>query len=256
MPGRPRPLPPSLPFPVFTTTESRRAGVLPSLLRARDVRAIDRGIWARVGHQVEEVDIVEALCRRDEDCFAMGLTAARLWGIPVPGVLSEQVISSPGRPRRARGRSVRRPGDRSVDARIHLADRAGTRHGTALVRWSRSEADPVRLGSRPAVRLTSRVRTLLDLAGLLREDALVAIRDHLVRRPRPVFEGRAEPFASVEEIRSAADAFHGRGARTLRSAMAKVRVGSDSPAETWLRLALVADGLPEPLANARASGTV
>lgn len=214
------------------------------------------GIWALVAHEVEEVDIVEALCRRDEDCFAMGLTAARLLGFPVPSTLNEQVVIAPARPRRVLGSVVRRPEGRRVDARIHLATFAGTRHGTALVRWSRSGAEQFQMRSRPAVRLTSRVRTLLDLAGLLDEDDLVAIGDHLVRRPRAVFEGRDEPFMTVEELRDEAAAFHGRGARTLRSAVAKVRVGSDSPAETRLRLALMAAGLPEPQANVRASASV
>lgn len=253
MPGRPRPLPDALPFPVFTTVEARRAGVPASRLRAADLRSVDRGLWARISHPVTEADIVAALCRCDSDVFATGLTAARLWKIPLPGALDDEAVPSPRPPRIERGRLTYRPGGRSVDTRIHLASPNAFRQGTALIRWSQLDVDPVTLGTMPAVRLTSRARTLLDLAGLLQPEALVAIGDHLVRRPREEFEGRSEPFMTLPELRRMADDFHGRGARKLREAVDRVRVSADSPAETQLRLAVVAAGLPEPRANERAT---
>lgn len=254
MPGRPRPLPSSLSFPVFTALEARRVGLPSSRLRAADVRALDRGLWARVGQSVTEADIVAALCRRDDEVFAMGLTAARLWGIPLPGILDEGVVSAPVAPRRVKGKLVYRPRGRSVDRRIHLAapGARSPRQGTALVRWSHLDVEPVPLEAMPTVRITTRLRTLLDLAGLLRPEALVAIGDHLVRRPRPEFEKRSVPFATVAELEEAAERFRGRGALKLREAVSRVRVSADSPAETRLRLAVVAAGLPEPLANERA----
>lgn len=254
MPGRPRPLPPSLPYPVFTTTEARRAGVSASRLRATDLRSLDRGLWARVDAQVTEADIVAALCRRDGDVFAAGLTAARLWGLPLPGTLADEVVRAPLPARRLGGKSVYRPRGRAVDTRVHLAAAVVPRRETALVRWSHLDAVPVALEKMPSVLATTRVRTLLDLSSLLRPDALVAIGDHLVRHPRLEFEGRSHPYATCEELTGIAEGFHGRGAHRFREAVARVRVGSDSPAETRLRLAVVAAGLPEPLANVRASG--
>lgn len=124
------------------------------------------------------------------------------------------------------------------------------------MRWSRLEITPMSLDHQPAVQVTSRIRTLVDLSGVLRHEALVAIGDHLVRQPRPEYEGRSVPYAALEELLEAASSFHGRGARRLQAAVAQVRRDSDSPAETTLRLALVRAGLPEPLANVRPVGGV
>ena len=98
------------------------------------------------------------------------------------------------------------------------------------------------LDHQPAVQVTSRIRTLIDLSGVLRLEGLVAIGDHLVRQPRPEYEGRSVPYARLEEL--------------LEAAVAQVRRDSDSPAETTLRLAPVRAGLPEPLANVRPVGGV
>ncbi|MDV3296083.1 MAG: hypothetical protein LOY01_09745, partial [Brachybacterium paraconglomeratum] len=79
-----------------------------------------------------------------------------------------------------------------------------------------------RRGKLPTVRLTSRMRTFLDLGAQISVDALVAIGDHLVRRPRPQFEGRAEPYVTLSELRAAVNMYRGRGARRLREAVAQV----------------------------------
>lgn len=89
----------------------------------------------------------------------------------------------------------------------------------------------------------------MDLAAMLTLDQLVVIGDHLVRRPRPWFENRSRPYATIEHLKAAAAQYSGRGARTLRAAADLVRMSSDSPSETRLRLAFVRAGLPEPLAN-------
>lgn len=57
---------------------------------------------------------------------------------------------------------------------------------------------------------------------------------------------------TIEELTDEANRFTGRGAPTAGAAISQVRVGSDSPAETRLRLAFLRTGLPEPLVNARA----
>src|SRR5699024_1088131 len=101
------------------------------------------------------------------------------------------------------------------------------------------------------VPLTSRIRTLLDLGSVLQPEALTVIGDHLVRRPRPRFEGRTQPFATIEQLQAAAEEHTGRGVRAVRAAMKMVRMSSDSPAETRLRLAFLRAGLPEPVANSR-----
>lgn len=102
------------------------------------------------------------------------------------------------------------------------------------------------------VRTTSRPRTLLDLAGdtvSFSMDDLVVIGDHLVRIPRWRFEQRSKPFATIDELQQLAELHRGRGARRLRRALELVVVGSDSPAETRLRLAILRTNLPAPQAN-------
>lgn len=64
---------------------------------------------------------------------------------------------------------------------------------------------------------------------------LVTAGDHLVRTGR----------CSVDQLRAAAAAWSGRGARAARRAAALVRERVDSPRESELRLCLVLAGLPE-----------
>lgn len=256
MPSRPRPLPRDLPFAAFTTEEAAGLDVSSARLRASDLRSVARALWARRDLPLTELDIVAAYCRRDPTVFAAGLTAARLWKFPLPGSLGEEVVE-PVRPTgRRSGRSVYRPRGNAVDTRIHLATAGVRRRETALLRWSLLPLEPILLDSDSGVRITSRIRTYLDLGNTLRQDALVVIGDHLVRRPRSRFEGRDEPYTTCVDLADAAMRFSGRGARTLRRAVDQVRTSSDSPAETRLRLAFVAAGLPEPLANVRISGPV
>lgn len=75
---------------------------------------------------------------------------------------------------------------------------------------------------------------------------LVSVGDHLVRRPRPAFERRWEPWCELRELEEVCT---GRHAPALRDAVRRVRVGSDSPMETLLRLAFEDAGLPPPLLN-------
>lgn len=97
------------------------------------------------------------------------------------------------------------------------------------------------------VRLSSRARTWRDLAGSLSHYRLVALGDHLVRRPRPgLEEGRSGPWCTVEELSRQCT---GRHAQALRNALADVRIGADSPRETLLRLSFRDAGLPEPEIN-------
>lgn len=77
----------------------------------------------------------------------------------------------------------------------------------------------------------------------------MAIGDHLVRTPRAGIERRTKPFATIAQLRHLAQRYRGRGAVRLRDALDMVIVGSDSPSETMLRLAILRAGLPVPQAN-------
>ena len=98
--------------------------------------------------------------------------------------------------------------------------------------------------------ITSRARTWLDCARRMSIDEITVVADHLLRRPRPEFEGRSEPYATPDELADMLDRHKGTpGIRKARLALEQARIGSDSAQETRLRLALERAGLPAPGLN-------
>lgn len=230
MSGRPKPLPATLVHPVFTTAEARAAGVSVQRLRASDLVRLGRGLYTRKGYRVREKDIVLAYCRSDPAVAAWSLTAARAWGFPLP--LAHQLWDS-----------------EELSTPVSLNSTAVRRRDAGVIRWSNVALVSDDVISAQGALLTSRVRTWRDLAPLLEQDDLTCIGDHLVREPRFVFEKRRHPFATVSHLRAVTEEYRGRGARRLQQAVAAVQVGSDSPAETILRLAILRAGLPAPAVN-------
>lgn len=240
MPSVPAPLPDALPWRVFTRAEALRAGVSAERLRRSDLTRLRPGLLARRGCEPTEADIASAICRNEADAVVMGPSAARMQGIPLP---QEESARTRGHP-------------------VHIAIPGGRRGSDDVVRWrgavlSDAEVRSTRysLPRSPdgaavplaPVRLTTRARTWRDLAASLPQPWLVAVADHLVRRPRPRLErGRSTPWCTLEEL---AQACTGRHAGTLRRALAQVRIGADSPQETLLRLTFARAGLPEPELN-------
>ena len=97
--------------------------------------------------------------------------------------------------------------------------------------------------------VTDPVSTWCQLATQLTLYDLVAAGDYLVSG-RVTDEGRELPLATIAELRAGVLRHAGRrGAKNLRAAIERVRTGVDSRPETWLRLLLVDDGLPEPVVN-------
>src|SRR5699024_7470579 len=189
-----------------------------------------------------------------------GITAAHLWDFPLPGALGDKVVTAPVRSARADGQLVQTSEVGTVDRRIHLATTAWRPLGTDLIRWSGSSLSRDQLSALvplkqvavdQVVPLTSRIRTLLDLGSVLQPEALTVIGDHLVRRPRPRFEGRTQPFATIEQLQAAAEEHTGRGARAVRAATTLLRTRSDTPPDTRLHCAIRRAGRREPEANAR-----
>lgn len=230
MPVLASPLPAALSPAVFTRAEALAAGASPQRLRATDVQRIARGLYARRGTPIQESDIVAALNRSAPDIVACGMTAARHWGFPLPWRSATWDD--------ARGRHA-----------IHLTTREARRRDTDLVTWHRLRLAPSEVAHVDSVRLTSRMRTWLDLGTELSQSELTMIGDHLVRLPRRQFEGRADPHCLLPTLQHAAQENRGRGAKLLRTAAADIRIGSDSPAETAIRLAVLKAGLPEPQLN-------
>ena len=85
---------------------------------------------------------------------------------------------------------------------------------------------------------------------MLTVDELVVMGDSCVRVPRQELEGREQPLCALADLQRMIDRHKGkRGLRKAKEAIRLIRVGSDSPQETLLRLAIVRAGLPEPALN-------
>jgi hypothetical protein len=79
---------------------------------------------------------------------------------------------------------------------------------------------------------------------------LVAVADYFVRIPRMPggFDvDLGDPIADLGQLRAAVFAGRRVGGPALRAALPRVRTGSSSRPETWMRLTLVDHGLPEPV---------
>jgi very-short-patch-repair endonuclease len=145
------------------------------------------------------------------------LSAAALWGFPLPGSANVALIhlTSP-------------PGHRAVRRKNVMG------HQQSL------EPEEIVAGTR--VRCTSALRTWFDLAGLLSLDDMVIAGDFLLRR--------RNPLATLNELDAYLAGKKGKpGYRNAMRARALLRAGTDSPKETELRLLLIRHGLPEPGIN-------
>ncbi|WP_161972413.1 DUF559 domain-containing protein [Glaciihabitans arcticus] len=145
-------------------------------------------------------------------------TAARLIGIPVPW-WSER------------------------DARLHVSVAAPRRapHAAGIIghRSRLTERDGVVMRG---VRVTSPVRTWLDLASMVRFADLVAAGDYIIHWRLPLAE-RDELSRAVESFGRA------RGAINLRKALPLLSDRAESPPESELRVILAVAGLPSPDIN-------
>jgi hypothetical protein len=187
---------------------------------------VDDGSDARAG-----ADLVPLLARchayatimRSSQFFSH-VTAARLWGLPVPPWSPEELldVAEPAPLRAPRVAGVR--GHQFEDVRVRVLERHGLR-----------VADPV--------------STFLHLARAVDHGRLVAVGDHLVRVPRVADPEELRPFCTRAELAARLDGHRGRGRRAAVLALGRVRDGVDSPQETRLRLLLVDGGLPEPLTD-------
>ncbi len=216
---------------VFLSEDARRAGVTASRLRSRDVRHPHHGVYATGQAPDEFVERCEQLAPvLGPTQWFSHATAARLWGMPLPRPthLGEplHVIAL------ADVQPMRRPG---------------------VVGWqsATSELDGGFLGQVPLVSPAA-TWAQLSVPGAVGErralsvEWLVAVGDFLVsgRRGR----GGRRPLCTLPELAAAAAQRRGRrGAKALAAALPLLRSPVDSSEETFLRLGLVACGLPEPM---------
>lgn len=243
----PEPIPVLLHGRVFTRSEALNAGVHPERLRRRDILRVNRGRYRWVGdedrrprsapHPTEELDrIVRDICPSTASHRGRAVLDA------VPDAALSHISA-------AAYRGWWLPQRFSAEEQVHIArapDRPPTsRPGVITHRTSLAPEDVVVMDGR---RLTSVERTWLDCAQLLTATELTILGDSLVRTPYTwAEERRTAAWTTPDRLQDRVKRAPGvRGIAVAREALSLIRVGSDSPKETELRLALVAAGLPEP----------
>jgi hypothetical protein len=222
-----RPLPEDLQGRPFTVAAAERAGVSPKRLRHRSLTRLGKSIRVQGPTAVLPLSVrVQPFIEVNERCAASHLTAAELLVLP-------------------------RRQEKETPEMFHIIRPEGAAHLNrphVIVHRMKLYDDEVTVHE--GIPLTTPERTWLDLAEVLSLDALVVAGDSCVRVPRAALEGRDLPLCSLADLQRMIDRHKGkRGLRRAKEAIKLIRVGSDSPQETLLRLAIVRAGLPEPELN-------
>lgn len=224
--NRRAPLPEAFATGPFAVRAALEGGVSPSRLRGLDLAAPFTGVRAlREPGDVTELAAAFAQRMRPGHVFA-GITATRMWGLPVAArwqPTEPLVIGVPAGSTRTRARGVR---TREFDpSRLQ----SGSLDGLAL------------LGPASAVMSMARETDPDDLVVLI--DALITPSERYrdLRLPR-------RPFTTVDELTAFALRCRStHGAAAFLAAVERARPGAESPKETRSRLAIVGAGLPEPV---------
>jgi hypothetical protein len=209
----------------FTVKEALARGVTPGELRSRRLAAPFHGV-----RSTSEPADARARCRvyaakmRTDAAFT-AISAARLWGIPLPAWLADDTVhvAAPHGAARPSGRGV--TGSLYMPSTIEIVDLDG-------------------------LRVLSPTDTWASLAGVLGLADLVAAGDFLVT---PAFASSESPLARPGDLVGVTQRRGFRGVRLARAASQLVRVGSLSRPESLARVLAVTGGLPEPACNLRVS---
>ena len=201
----------------FSVADATAKGISKGRLRASDLERPFHGV-RRVASGLQHSALLAYRARMTPGQFFSHVTAAQLWGLPLPPALE---------------------GTRILHVCVFKPDRAPRIAGVIG-----HHAEPASVGvvEVRGLRISGAVETWCQLAIVLTLDELIIMGDALVRRTKPL--------ATIVQLRRAVTDFSGqRGARRLRDAFDAVRARTDSPRETTLRLLIVRDGLPEPAVN-------
>jgi hypothetical protein len=174
--------------------------LFPDVYACRTVR-LDHGVRARAAAQF--------LLPEGVVC---GRSAAVLWGVDLTD-----------------------PGD-DVECTVPATCRRGAVQG---IRQNRRALGPGEVTTRSGVRVTTPLRTALDLARLEPRAEAVAWLDQFVRAR----------LVTLDELRTAAAHLTGRDCRRVRAVVALVDGLAMSPQETRLRLLVLDSDLPRPVAQ-------
>lgn len=177
----------------------------------------------------------EYALRMPEHEFFSHQTAALLWRAPLP----------PNAGMSRSGGDVRELLHVSVLAPHRLPRGAGVRGHEAQPATSRVVIHP-----ESGLRVASPATTWAMLGAVLRHPYdVIAVGDHMIRVPRmPGGFPKTLPPALAAPAHLEAALMSGRrvGKPALRAALPRLRTGSSSRPETWMRVTIVDGGLPEP----------
>lgn len=228
-----RPLPTQFRATSFRVSAALEAGVTPGRLRAQDLEVPFYGVRtprspaapidgnATITKQPKDAAAeVRVACRwllprLAPDHFFSHLTAAALWGMPLPARIFALPLHVSG-------------------ISPHRAPR------TANVVAHRLQIEQEQLTSRWGLRIPSAAETWAQLSAYLTVDELVMAGDSLIGR---------RGLATIDDLRVAAHRIRRTGVALLDAALEEMRSGSESAKETETRLVLVRGGLPEPELN-------
>lgn len=171
--------------------------------------------------------------------FFCHVTAAVLWGLPVPLRLLRAALLPTVR------NGVEVPA-RGIDVGVMAPGRAARTKGTRGYRLSSAMAN---VAAVKGLRVSDPASTWALLASELTVDELIELGDAIVNIPRRrgMIRGtEADALATMDELATAANTPYRRHAGKLRAALAEVRVGSASVAETRIRRDSTRSGLPAP----------
>ena len=217
------PLPAHLETIPFTVAEARAASLSRGRLRSSDLASAGRLLYVPAGWDFELPAMARAVSAATPGAWISHVTAARLLGLWLPPWLQDSRVLHLSKTRA-----------------LPPVRRDGVVGHTVLVR----EGETM---DWEGVHISTPARTWLDLCRVLPLEHAVAIGDQLVRQPRDGLELRTTPWATVQEIRGMLKRHPKmQGIVKARAAVELIRVGADSAPETFLRLALVDAGLPEP----------
>lgn len=210
----------------FTLTEGLAAGLTRGRLRGRDLQASSRSVRLPRTGEPTIIEHCQPYVQLLPGAIVSHGTAAQIHGLMLPTRLEADPIIH----------LSRRPSD-AVPRRRNVSG-----HRLAL-----TDAEVVTVAG---LSVTSVQRTWLDLATMLSVEELVVAGDHIVSEYRRTYGPPKYALVPLAALTAYVESKRWLpNLQRARTALDLVRVGVDSPPETWLRLLLHRAGLPEFVPN-------
>ena len=212
----------------FTVKDALARGVRAGALRSARWAAPFHGVRSTMEPADAVVRCRVYAAKMRADAVFTSVSAARLWGIPLPAWIDDAMVNV------ATPHGAPRPEGRGVVGSL----------------YQRGAVEIVEL---EGLRVLSPADTWASLSSVLDLADLVAAGDALVT---PAFASSQPASADVPDLIGVVDRRRFRGVRLARRAANLVRVGALSRPESLVRVLAVSGGLPEPVCNLAVSPLV